>query len=286
MAQSSKSGKLRAAALAVGVAVVSACTSQASVDETPHIARADHFTLDYYGLDTGTVQRLLRHMENNRARILHDLHVDSMPTVHILMHTDSSFSARWGSIIARSGVAFQVQGLSNGVDEVHVYGPWAIRHVDALPPVVLHEFAHAATLQFALQHGDSSHLVAPGTPPTAAHVNDRWLSEAIALYEAGQSTDVNWVRRMRDGEYPTLSELSDPTNSLIYGVGYRLIEYVRLKWGPDGVSRLIRAHGDPQKALGVSASAFEDGWYDWIVERYLILPPRLFGASRYSRRME
>lgn len=227
----------------------------------------------------------MRHMESNRVRVMRDLQVDSMPMVHILMHTDSSFDARWGSIIKRSGVGFQVQGLSNGVNEVHVFGPWAIVHDDALRAVVLHEFAHAVTLQFALQHGDSSHLVAPGTQPTAAHANDRWLSEAIALYEAGQSTDVNWVRRLRNGDYPTLSELSDPTNSLIYGVGYRLVEYVRLKWGPDGVSRLIRAHGDPQQGLGVSASTFENDWYDWIVGRYLILSPKLFGSSRYSRRV-
>lgn len=261
-----------------------ACTSDAPIDHTARVSESAHFRLDYYALDTGSVGTLMRHMEENRARVMHDLRVDSMPLVHIVVHTDSSFEARWGSIIRRSGVAFQVQGLANGVDEIHVFGPWALQHRDALRPVVLHEFAHAVTLQFALQHGDSSHLVAPGSPPTAAHVNDRWLSEAIALYEAGQSTDVNLVRRIRGGDYPTLSELSDPTNSLIYGVGYRLVEYIRLKWGSEGVSRLILAHGDPQQGLGVTASAFEDGWYDWIVERYLILPPKMFGSSRYTRR--
>lgn len=279
------SGTLLRAAIALFLVFGSACTSRAPVDQTPRVAQSAHFRFDYYGLDTGSVQKLMRHMESNRVRVMRDLQVDSTPMVLILMHTESSFEARWGSIIKRSGVGFQVQGLSNGVNEVHVFGPWAIGHGDALRAVVLHEFAHAVTLQFALQHGDSSHLVAPGTRPTATHVNDRWLSEAIALYEAGQSTDVNWVRRMRNGDYPTLLELSEPTNSLIYGVGYRLVEYVRLKWGPDGVGRLIRAHGDTQQGLGVSASAFENGWYDWIVGRYLILSPRMFGSSRYSRRV-
>jgi hypothetical protein len=273
------------AAASFALAFGAACTSPAPVDVAPHVAQSAHFRFAYYGLDTGSVQAVLRHMESNRARVMRDLQVDSMPLVHILIHTDSSFAARWGSIIRRSGVGFQVQGLANGVDEVHVYGPWATGHADALRAVVLHEFAHAVTLQFALQHGDSSHLVAPGTRPTAAHANDRWLSEAIALFEAGQSTDVNWVRQIRNGNYPTLAELSDPTNSLIYAVGYRLVEYVHLKWGADGVTRLILAHGDPQRALGISATAFEDGWYDWIVERYMILPPKLFGSSRYSRRV-
>lgn len=261
-----------------------ACTAPA-VDQQPQVVTTGHFRLDYYGLDTAAVQRLMQHMETNRPRVMADLQVDSMPTVHIIVHTDSSFSARWGSIIKRSGVSFQVQGLANGVDEIHVYGPWAVKHAGALKAVVLHEFSHAVTLQYAFRHGDSSHAVAPGTAPTAAHAQDRWLSESIALYEANQSTDVNWVRRIRNGNYPTLSELSDPTNSLIYSVGYRLMEYVRLKWGADGVSRLILAHGDVQRALGVSATEFEDGWYDWMVGRYLLVSPKLFGSSRYSRRV-
>lgn len=249
------------------------------------VETSPHFRLDYYGLDTATVHQLMQHMETSRTRVMADLLVDTMPTVHIIMHTDSSFNARWGSIIKRSGVTFQVQGLANGLNEIHVYGPWAMNHANALNAVVLHEFAHCTTLQFAFQHGDSSHAVPPDTKPTAEHAQDRWLSEAIALYEARQSTDVNWVRRIRNGEYPTIAELSDPANSLIYGVGYRLIEYVRLRWGAEGVSRLILAHGDVQRALEISPTAFEDSWYDWIVKRYLLVNPKIFGSSRYSRRV-
>ena len=255
------------------------------VDARPRTVSSAHFQLDYYGLDSGVVRKLLNHMESNRARVMSDLQVDSMPTMHIIVHTDSSFAARWGSIIQRSGVAFQVQGLANGLDEIHVYGPWAMKHPGGVNSVVLHEFAHSTTLQYALQHGDSSHLVSPGTLPTPQHARDRWLGEAIALYEANQSTDVNWVRRIRNGNYPTLAELSDPANSLIYGIGYRLIEFVRLKWGADGVAKLIRAHGDTQRALGISATAFEDQWYDWVKQRYLLINPKFFGASRYSRRV-
>lgn len=270
--------------LLLALSLCGAC-SEPPADMRPQVVTSQHFRLDYYGLDTAVVQRLMRHMESNRTRVMTDLMVDTMPTVHIIVHTDSSFNARWGTVIKRSGVSFQVQGLANGIDEVHVYGPWALKHDGALNAVVLHEFAHAVTLQFALRHGDSSHAVATGAVPTAEHAQDRWLSEAIALYEANQSTDVNWVRRIRNGDYPTLTELSDPTNSLIYGVGYRLMEYVRLKWGADGVSRLILAHGDVQRALGVTATEFENGWYDWIVTRYLLVSPKLFGSSRYSRRV-
>ena len=95
---------------------------------------------------------------------------------------------------------------------------------------------------------------------------------------------MNLVGALRGGDYPTLAQLSDPTNSLIYSVGYRLMEYVRKNWGTAGVVRLVLAHGNVQQALSISPTAFEDGWYDWIVTRYLILNPKLFGSSRYSRR--
>ncbi len=208
-----------------------------------------------------------------------------MPSVQVIMHTDSGFEARWGGTIKRSGVSFQVRGLSNGIGEIHLYGPWAVQHPSGINAVVLHEFAHGVTLQYALAHGDSTYATAVGGAPPAVEYQDRWLSEGIALYEANQSTDVNWVRHIRNGEYPTLAELSDPTSNLIYTVGYRIIEYVRLTWGADGVTRLILAHGDVQTALGVAPTAFEDGWYDWMVDRYLIVSPRLFGSSRYSRRL-
>ena len=166
---------------------LSACSRANPVDSSPHDLASVHFTLSYYGLDSATAHGLLRQLEANRTRIMTDLAVDSMPSIRILVHTDSAFRARWSGVIARSGIAFQVKALANGTDEIHVYGPWATQHSSELPSAVLHEFTHCVTLQLALQHGDSSH--APGaTAPSAGdvrHAYDRWLSEAHCTVRGG-----------------------------------------------------------------------------------------------------
>ena len=252
-------------------------------DSLPRELSSAHFALHYYGLDTATANGLMRHLESNRQRVLKDLHVDSMPMVQIIMLDDSAFQKRWGAVIGHSGIKFQVKALSNGINEIYLYGPWAVQHTGDLRQNVLHEFAHGVTRQLALQMGDSSRWPAR-SDSTATRAPDRWLAEAIALYEAGQSTDVNWIGAIRRGDYPTIAELNDPTNSLIYGVGYRIIEYVHKQWGGDAVVKLVLAHGNV-RVLRVSTEEFEDGWYDWLAKRYLIVNPKRFGDSRYRRRV-
>ncbi|MEP6778895.1 MAG: hypothetical protein ABJC26_03330 [Gemmatimonadaceae bacterium] len=254
------------------------------VDPTPRELSTAHFVLHYYGMDTAATNGLMRHLESNRARVMKDLSVDSMPIVQIFVMDDSAFQKRWGATIGGSGIKFQVKALANGVDEIYVYGPLAIKNATDTPMNVLHEFAHAVTLQLALSKGDSSHWPGRGDS-TTAKVADRWLAEAIAVYEAGQSTDVNWIGAIRRGDYPTIAELNDPSNGLIYGVGYRIIEYVRKQWGGDAVVKLVLAHGNV-RVLHVTSEEFEDGWYDWLAKRYLIINPKRFGDSRYSRRMK
>ncbi|MEP6764229.1 MAG: hypothetical protein ABJB66_07970 [Gemmatimonadaceae bacterium] len=213
-----------------------------------------------------------------------DLQVDSMPIVQIYILDDSAFQKRWGATIGGSGIKFQVKALSNGVNEIYVYGPIAIKHAAETRMNVLHEFAHGVTLQLALSKGDSTRMPGRGDS-TNAKTPDRWLSEAIAVYEAGQSTDVNWIGSIRRGDYPTIAELNDPSNSLIYAVGYRIIEYVRKQWGGDAVVKLVLAHGNV-RVLHVTSEEFEDGWYDWMAKRYLIINPKRFGESRYSKRLK
>ena len=77
---------------------------------------------------------------------------------------------------------------------------------------------------------------------------------------------------MVNGDYPTLSELNTDynlSNHKIYDVGYTILEYIIETWSMDHVISLIEENGNTSTVLGLSSSDFEEGWYQFVNEKYL-----------------
>ena len=78
---------------------------------------------------------------------------------------------------------------------------------------------------------------------------------------------------MAEGDYLTLSELNSgfgTRGNRIYAVGYILSEYIVERWGMEALRELIETNSDIPSALGLGNVEFEEGWYAWIKNKYLI----------------
>ncbi len=241
---------------------------------------SEHFTVSSSAaLDTAAVRALADFLEQHRARVIADLQATTVGTIHVDIQSKPDFDAQWKSLIDSVGLGFQPQGLTGPDGTIYIYGPWAQAHPGKpLGTVALHEFAHAVTKRSAVEQvaasgGDTlAFLASLGAIGQRA----RWLSESIALYEAGQSTDLNRFGYLIRGKYPSIDALNDPANSQIYDIGYRLAEYIVQTWGRAGLLRLIKDDGDVHAALGVSPDALMKGWFLHIEDRYLLIKPRWF----------
>jgi hypothetical protein len=242
-----------------------------------------HFAISADGMDSAAVRSLAVALEANRQRIIDDLQATSMGSTRVIIQSQAEFEKQWSSLIHGAGIGFQVQGLTGPDGDIYVYGPWAAQHQGRpLETVALHEFAHAVTRRSAIdyvaaQRGDTAAYIA-SMGDLGARV--RWLSEMIAVYEAGQSTDLNRFWYLLRGNYPTIADLNDPTKSQVYDVGYRLAEFILAQWGPQALVRLIHHDGDIHAALGVTGDELMRRWFLHAEDRYLLIKPRWFTTRR------
>ena len=255
----------QASIIAATALTLTACSNSARPPTAPHIElNTVHFTIASDDVDTAAVRTLAAALEQNRPRILADLQTTSLGATHVVIQSKQDFDSAWHSTIQRSGIAFQVQGLTGPDGTIYIYGPWAATHSGRpLQQVALHELAHAVTNRLAVGHA---------TPP-------RWLSETIAVYEAKQATDLNHYFYLLRGRYPSIADLNDPTKSFVYEIGYRLAEYIRARWGADAVVRLVQHDGDVQATLGVSNDQLMHDWFIRVENRYLLIKPQWFGGT-------
>ena len=239
-----------------------------------------HFVIASDGVDSAAVQALGVALEADRQRIVDDLQTTSIISTRVVIQDKATFDAQWGKLIGASGIGFQVQGLTGPDGTIYIYGPWATEHPGkALATVALHEFAHAATGRSAIDH------VAASGRDTIAYIaamqelgtRVRWLSETIAVYEAGQSNDLNRFWYLTRGRYPSIADLNDPRKSQVYDVGYRLAEFIRKEWGASALVSLVHNDGDVQAALGISEAELMRRWFAFVQERYLLIKPRWLG---------
>lgn len=117
---------------------------------------------------------------------------------------------------------------------------------------LVHEFAHCASLR---------------VDPAFAN-EPRWLWEAIALYEAGQSVDLRSVPYMAALQPPSFPALDAVSDTRVYDVGYSIAEFIVDRWGRPALPALIAAHGDTTAVLGVALPAFESEWLAFVRARY------------------
>lgn len=195
-----------------------------------------------------TVRDLADRLAQARPRMAAALGVDDAVIGAVDVRVWQDEAAWFAALTSYFGQRLPATGYVTGPSELRVLA------TSAVGVSVTHELAHAISLR---------------VQPDFAN-NPRWLWEAVALYENGELVDPRTLSYMRQGQPPTLQTLNGAvTSSLqIYEVGYTLAEFVVARAGDDGLRRLIRARGDTEAVLGLSATGFEQAWYAFVRERY------------------
>ncbi|MEP6618223.1 MAG: hypothetical protein ABJE47_02865 [bacterium] len=274
------------ALLASTLVFAGGCTSreaQTDASATTRISLAtEHFAVSSYGLDSVAVRRLAAYLEDNQARVVKELRASPMGITSVVVQSKDEFDVMWAPVIKASGIGFQPQALTGPDGAIYIYGPWARQHSgSALGQDALHEFAHAVTRRTALDYIAAAGRDTAGYVfPDSVSKRVRWLSEAIATYEAGQSTDLNRFGYLMRGNYPSIAALNDPANSQIYQIGYRLAEFIVKTWGAEGLARLVQHDANVHAALGISEDELMRRWFLAIEDRYLLIKPRWFTTAR------
>lgn len=133
----------------------------------------------------------------------------------------------------------------------------AVYYNDDMVENIEHEFIHAASLHLNNEFGN----------------NPRWLWEAVAIYESGEFTHPQQIEYLRNGDFPSLSELNGMLTpegaNKIYQVGYLLSEFIIEKWGRAKYLQLIQESGHLNNVLSVSEKEFEEEWKQFVNTKYI-----------------
>jgi hypothetical protein len=217
-----------------------------------------HFTFITHGsVDTAVVSALASALEGNYERITDDLQTVPFSPIEV-----NIYAAQWRYILA----------TGNWFASGHIEGPAKMHFVedsgspDGSWKIALHEFTHAvflkrmidaAPLQFDRTHFDRTFQSLPV-----------WLWEAVSVYEAGQFRDPRTLKYLNAGTHPTLAQLNDRSNGMIYGCGYTIIEFIHHRYGKEKLLALITQNGDLRKVLNISDEEFTTEWYRFVLSKY------------------
>ena len=210
---------------------------------------SSHFEFRYTTLDAPTIADTAAALEAHHARVTTDLGVTAQPRVTVTLHADrTSLQDAVRSTVGP--LPSFASGLVTGPDSIHLLSPnlsgqWS--YASALTALV-HEFAHCVSLTLNPGFGN----------------RPRWLWESVALYEAGQRTDVRALPLVAANRPPAMAELNGLDNTLIYEVGHSLGDFIVSVAGQTGLRDLIRTNGDTQTVLGLSEEQFLARWLAFV----------------------
>ena len=235
--------------------MVAACggTTTPSPGAAGGLYSSAHFGFQYTPLDAANIERTADAVEREYARIIADLRAESMPTVTVTFYTDHAAMAAATRPVA-GVVPPWASGLVTSLSEIHMmslnapgWGPYE-RRLSGL----VHEFAHCVSMR-----------INPGIPN-----RPRWLWEAVAIYEAGESVDLRGLDYMRALTPPSFETLNGFDNTRIYEVGYSIAEFVVTRWGSRALADLVMRNGDTVAVLNLSLADFERDWFAFARERH------------------
>jgi len=209
-----------------------------------------HFALLADRASPAVLQAVTDALEPAYVRITADLRVSGLPETSVRVWQDST--SFYADMRAATGTVFQ--GSSGWVPGPHSVSILAATDAAVTGRTAVHEFAHIVSIAVNASIGN----------------NPRWLWETVALYENGEFVDPATLDYMRNGNYPTLTDLDAAYNDSgrVYQVGYVLGQFIVERWGLDGLVRLIQRNGDVPAALGVGAPEFESGWHTFLHDKY------------------
>jgi hypothetical protein len=229
--------------------------------------KTDHFVISYQGIYEGEAQETAKKLEENYDRVRGNLNDPEHETIRVFIYpTQADFNKGTGLLNSSAN------GTSRGPNEFHfLWTNWfnSIFPDDPLKTAV-HEFTHCVQLnilikkaQLELAGGDKDQFDKLFEEKFIKEY-PQWFWEAICDYEAGVVNKISVKYGMRNN--PTLKELN--RSNQIYNVGYTIIEYIVEKWGEDKLPGLVTSYVDIETVLGVSESDFENGWMDYVSEKY------------------
>lgn len=226
-----------------------------------------HFNINYNGILKTEAENIATSLEENYNRIRTELNDPPHDTIHVFIHSSQNdFNNATG---LKNSTA---NGTSRGPKAFHLmYQTWFNNVFPAdMRKVAVHEFTHCVQLNILIQDALSK----------SGKLNDaefdrnfeeqfskkypQWFWEALCDYEAAIVNRASVKYGMRGK--PTLKSLN--SGNQIYNVGYTIIEYIVAKWGKEKLPDLIITYCDFNQLLQVSESEFEEGWYQFVQEKY------------------
>jgi hypothetical protein len=133
---------------------------------------------------------------------------------------------------------------------------------ESLLKAAVHEFAHCVHYHFI------EGLSVEERATIASQEEAPWLFEAMASFAGGQFYDPARFEYILK-EPPTIQDLNKvEENGKIYDLGFVIIEFIKHKWGQEGLIALLRKNGNVHEALNISELEFETELYRYVISRY------------------
>ena len=191
---------------------------------------------------------IITKIDQNFERILSDMQLTSLPIIKIEIWNDET---HFQNDMMRD-IGTNYWGATG-----YVYSSTNVRILNrgSAAQTVLHEFAHAVSLNVNRQFGN----------------NPRWFWEAVAIYESGEFNDPKNISYLAAGNFPTIAELTADFNTgarKIYEVGYLLSEYIIETWGKESYTQMIKNNANIPLVLSISTAQFENGWKEFVMKKY------------------
>jgi hypothetical protein len=203
-----------------------------------------HFTFHTQSLTKSDLDSVNQKLEDEFDRILRHHGLDSIRRVNFYIFNNvTSLREELRKKIPDMFVPDFATGLTPSATDIYLVIPPSGRYT-----IYIHEFVHCVT-----QHLNPT---IPNRP--------RWLWESVALYEANELIAPENISAITSNKIPSISELNDFNNTLIYQIGYLLGEFIFKNFGKEKYIQLIKGNGNINKVLGLTDEAFLNKWYQYV----------------------
>ncbi len=222
-----------------------ACTNS---PDKERVLTSAHFKIFYTPLDDKNIHEIADSLEASYPRITNHLQSGDLPMVNVHLYVDGAALNKANPNIPKWAV-----GLATSVSEIHIISP-NDRKQDYQTMIrnIKHEFAHCVSMKIN---------------PTIGN-NPRWLWETIANYEANLPWDPKMLDYLVNQKPPSLNELNQFSNTLIYEVGHFIGQYIEETKGASTFNALIKNNGNLRETLNMTDEEFTKAWFEFVKKKY------------------
>lgn len=221
------------------------CSNQSGKER---ILITSHFKIFYTLLDDKNIQEIADSLEAGYPKITSHLQPGDMPIAKIQFYTNSVELNK-----ANPGMPVWAIGQATSDSTIYIISPNDPKQdYQTMIRNIKHEFAHCVSMKIN---------------PTISN-NPRWLWETIALYEANFPWDPKMLDYLVKQKPPSLNELNQISNTLIYEVGYFIGQFIEETKGPGMFKTLILNNGNLRDTFNMNDEEFTKAWFEFVKEKY------------------